>query len=305
MLSRVAETLYWSARYIERAENVARLVNINNLLLMDLPRGISPGWEPLIDIIGNRSLYEAHYQDFSEKNVIKFLTLDQRNPSSIFNSLASARDNLRTVRDVVPRQAWEVINGVYYDVRENPRTLLNKTARFNGLKRVIERCLLVFGVLDATMNHDLSFRFVRFGSTLERADMTSRIIDVRSAALSKAQREIPYANIQWMSVLRSLSGYQMYRQEMGVRIRPQDVQKFLFHSAHFPRSILFCVLSLRQLIDAAPNNEVMIERINHSIDELQRQSVDQLKGAALHAYVDELQVDLADIHIQLAEQYFL
>ena len=219
--------------------------------------------------------------------------------------MASARDNLRTVRDVVPRQAWEVINGLYNDVKENPRTLLNKTARFAGLKSVIERCLLVFGVLDATMNHDLSFRFLRFGSLLERADMTSRIIDVRSATLSEAQQEIPFENIQWMSVLRSLSGYQMYRQEMGVRIRPKDVQKFLFHSPHFPRSVLFCVLSLRQLIDAAPNNSIMLERIQHSIDELQRQKVDVLTGMALHDYVDELQLDLADIHVQLAEQYFL
>lgn len=305
MLSRVAETLYWSARYIERAENVARLVNINNLLVMDLPKGISPGWEPLIDIIGSREIYEKHYQDFSEKNVIKYLTIDKRNPSSIYNSIVSARDNTRTVRDVVPRQAWEVLNSLYLDIKESPKSLLNKTTRFDALKDTIDRTLMVFGVLDATMNHDLSFRFSRFGSLLERADMTSRIIDVRSATLSEEQREIPYENIQWMSVLRSMSGYQMYRQEMGIRIRPKEVLKFLFHSPHFPRSVLFCVNSLRALIDTAPNNDVMLERVQHSIDELQHQQVDGLTGSKLHDYVDELQLDLADIHNQLAEQYFL
>lgn len=305
MLSRVAETLYWTARYVERAENVARLVNVNNLLLMDLPRGVSPGWEPLVDIIGHRELYEELHEEFPEKHVIKFLTVDGRNPSSILNSLLYARDNTRTVREVMPRQVWEAVNSLYHYVKENPHECLSKRGRFVFLKHVVESVHLIFGALDATINHDQGYTFIRFGSLLERADMTSRIIDVRSATLIDSPDGAPFENIQWISVLRSLSAYQMYRQQMGVRVKAEDVLQFMLKSETFPRSVTFCLKQLKRLNQDLPNNTQMVERIEHSIDELANQEVTQLKGSALHDYIDELQIDLADIHQQLAEQYFL
>lgn len=304
MLSRVAETLYWSARYIERAENVARLVNVNNLLMMDLPRGVSPGWEPLIDIIGSRDLYAECYNDFSEKNVLKFLTVDPNHPSSILNSLQYARNNIRTVRDVVPREAWEMINGLYQDVKESPNRLLNKKERFAALKQIINASLQVFGALDATMNHDVGYAFLRFGSLLERADMTSRIIDVRSSVIDEENQDIPFENIQWMSVLRSLSGYQMYRQAMGVRVKPRDVLAFTLHDPLFPRSVMFCLYQLKKLTLEIPAGAELLGPIVHAISELEQQTVRELKGSRLHQYIDELQLDLGAIHQQLAEHYF-
>ncbi|WP_026374774.1 alpha-E domain-containing protein [Aestuariibacter salexigens] len=305
MLSRVAETLYWTARYVERAENLARLINVNNLLLMDLPKGVSPGWEPLIDIIGNRETFEEIYSDFSEKNVLKFLTIDSRNPSSIINSLQYARDNARTIRDVVPREMWEAVNRLHMSMKENSNSFLSKRGRFASLKEVINQTLLIFGTMDATMSHDEGYFFWRFGSALERADMTSRIIDVRSSSIKDDHIALPFENIQWMSVLRSLSGYQMYRQKMGVRIRPGDVLKFMLHGEEFPRSVMFCLHKLKSLFINVPDNAAMIERIDHSITELEKQPVANLQGKALHDYIDELQIDLADIHQQLSEQYFL
>lgn len=304
MLSRVAETLYWTARYVERAENIARLVNVNNLLLMDLPKGVSPGWEPLIDIIGSRESYTALYQDFSEKHVLKFLTVDERNPSSIVNSLKAARDNTRTIREVVPREMWEAINELHHYASENVSGFLSKQGRFAILKRVTGQALRIYGTIDASMSHDHGYFFWRFGSALERADMTTRIIDVRSA-MNGGKRDIPFENLQWISVLRSLSAYQMYRQSMGVRVRPGDVLTFMLHDRQFPRSVMFCLYKLKALIEHIPNNEKMLERIEHSIVELEKQPVDKLEGDALHDYIDELQIDLADIHQQLAEQYFL
>ncbi|XOV80348.1 MAG: alpha-E domain-containing protein [Aestuariibacter sp.] len=305
MLSRVAETLYWTARYVERAENVARLVNVNNLLLMDLPKGVSPGWEPLIDITGSREAYNQLYDDFSERNVLRFLTIDERNSSSVFNSLRSARDNTRTVREVVPRQVWEVINGIYNATKERPEDLLNPRLRFNRLSKIVDSALLFFGALDASMSHNHFYRFTRFGSILERADMTSRIIDVRYSVKTDDLESKSFENIKWISVLRSLSAYQMYRQQMGVRIKPQDVLKFLLLSPEFPRSVLFCVNHLKTLMVRVPNNELMLERIDHSISELLLQNIGSLKGQYLHDYIDELQIDLADIHNQLSKQYFL
>ncbi|MDF2176823.1 alpha-E domain-containing protein [Aliiglaciecola sp. CAU 1673] len=305
MLSRVAETLYWLARYVERAENVARLINVNNLLLMDLPKGASAGWEPLIDIIGVREVYLQVGGDFSEKSILKFLTVDERNPSSILNSMRNARENTRTVREVMPRQVFEAVNSLNYYIKENAADALSKRGRFGFLEKVIESVHEIFGTLDATISHDLGYDFIRFGSLLERADMTSRILDVRSANLLDMPSTKPFENIQWMSVLRSLSAYQMYRREMGVRIRPEDVLQFLLKSRTFPRSVTFCLSKLKYLMQDAPNNALMLDRIDHSINELQKQDVDSLKGKVLHDYIDELQIDLADIHSQLAEQYFL
>ncbi|MBJ2127988.1 MULTISPECIES: alpha-E domain-containing protein [Alteromonas] len=305
MLSRVAETLYWTARYIERAENLARLINVNNLLLMDLPKGFSPGWEPLLDITGNRKGFESVYTDFSERNILKFLTVDSKNPSSILSSLQYARDNARTIRDVIPREIWETLNALHLSVKENSSSFLNKRERFASLKQVINQCLLIYGTMDASLSHDEGYFFWRFGATLERADMTSRIIDVRSATLTEDMSDLPFENILWMSVLRSLSGYQMYRQKMGVRIRPGDVLLFMLHSKEFPRSVMFCLNKLKSLFLNLPDSKAIIEHIDHSIEDLEKQSVATLRGRALHNYIDELQIDFADIHQELSQQYFL
>lgn len=305
MLSRVAETLYWTARYVERAENLARLINVNNLLLMDLPRGFSPGWEPLLDITGSREGFESLYTDSSERNILKFLTVDSKNPSSILSSLQYARDNARTIRDVIPREIWETLNALHLSVKENSSSFLNKRERFASLKQVINQCLLIYGTMDASMSHDEGYFFWRFGAALERADMTSRIIDVRSATLTEDMGDLPFENILWMSVLRSLSGYQMYRQKMGVRIRPGDVLLFMLHSKEFPRSVMFCLNKLKSLFLNLPDSKAIIEHIDHSIEDLEKQSVETLRGRSLHNYIDELQIDFADIHQQLAEQYFL
>ena len=134
--------------------------------------------------------------------------------------------------------------------------------------------------------------------------MTTRIIDVRSA-MDNGDSTIPFENIQWMSVLHSLSAYQMYRQRMGVRVRPGDVLTFMLHNSHFPRSVMFCLNKMKEWVAHMPSNELMLERVEHSIVELEKHQVAGLRGQKLHDYIDELQIDLADIHQQLAEQYFL
>lgn len=306
MLSRVAETLYWTARYIERAENVARLVNVNNLTLMDLPKGVSPGWEPLIDIIGSRDVYEENYTSFSEQNVIEYLTISEENPSSIRNSIQMARDNCRTIRDIVPREVWEAINQLNLSMDDRKSTFTSKRGRFAALQSVINQTIKIVGLLEASMYHDFGYLFWRFGSCIERADMTTRIIDVRSATIpTQGDNTIAYDNLQWISVLQSLSAYQMYRQHMAVRVKPDQVKEFLLHNSLFPRSVMFCLREMHELIDKLPNNAEMDGRIQHSIDELLKQDITLLQGESSHLYIDELQLDLAEIHDQLVEQYFL
>ncbi|HEY5720298.1 MAG TPA: alpha-E domain-containing protein, partial [Gammaproteobacteria bacterium] len=240
MLSRVAENLYWMARYIERAENTARLVGVNANLLLDLPRGIAPGWEPLIEITGSAGLFRERYAEPSERNVVRFLIADMDNPGAILASLRAARENCRTIRDIVPREVWELLNELYLYARDEVNVGLTKKGRHAYLKQVILSVQTLTGLLVGTMNHDAGYQFMRIGRNLERADMTTRIIDVRSASLlDDAPVELrPFENIQWVSVLKSLTGYQMYRRSMQASVRQGDVRRFLFQHGEFPRSVL-------------------------------------------------------------------
>ncbi|GEB70184.1 MULTISPECIES: alpha-E domain-containing protein [Pseudoalteromonas] len=305
MLSRVGETLYWVARYVERAENVARLINVNNMLMMDLPKGVCTGWEPLIDIIGARKAYQENHTDYSEQKALRYLLVGSDNNSSILNSIISARESARTIRDVIPRDVWEEINSLYYYVKDNQKEGLTKRGRFAYLKQIIESAHLIFGALDATINHDHGFTFIRFGSLIERADMTSRILDIRSETLITSDEAKPFENIQWISLLRSLSAYQMYRQEMGVRVQRSDVLEFVMHSEVFPRSIMFCLMELKKQVSVLPNSKGIIDLIEIAIKELKSEEVRQLKNGFLHKYIDQIQIELAGIHNELAQTYFL
>lgn len=308
MLSRVAETLYWTARYLERAENIARLVNINNMLLMDLPKGVSAGWEPLIDIIGGRKDFEENYSDYSERSCLRYFLIGATNPSSILNVVSYARENARTVRDVIPRDVWEGINTLYHYIKENQNEGLNKRGRFKFLKDIIETKHLIFGALDASITHDDSYKFIRIGALIERADMTSRILDVRSASLiNSTNNELtkPFDNIQWISVLRSLSAYQMYRKEMGIRVQRADVIEFMLHNETFPRSFFFCLNSLKDLAKPIINSTELVNSIEQAIDKLSDKDVRSLRNEILHEYIDQLQLDLVSIHSKIAELYFL
>lgn len=305
MLSRVVETLYWTARYVERAENVARLVNVNNLLLMDLPKGISTGWEPIIDIIGAKEAFYQNHKECSDRNAVKFLLVGSQNYSSILNSMWMARENARTVRDVIPRAVWEGINSLYLYVKENQNEGIGKRGRFGYLKHVIEQAHLIFGALDATINHDIGYRFIRFGSILERADMTTRILDVRSASLIETDVNRPFENIQWISVLRSLSAYQMYRQQMGIRVRREDVLEFMLHNEVFPRSVLFCLNELEDIAKSIPNSEQLNSIFEQARKKLTHANVRKLKNGELHKFIDDIQIELAEVHSKLAKLYFL
>jgi uncharacterized alpha-E superfamily protein len=305
MLSRVAETLYWVSRYIERAENVARLINVNNMLMMDLPKGVSTGWEPLVDIIGARKAYLETHTDFSEQKALRYLLVGKDNYSSILNSIVSARESARTIRDVIPRDVWEEINTLYYYAKDNQSEGLSKRGRFAYLKNIIDSAHQIFGALDATINHDLGYTFIRLGLMVERADMTSRILDIRSETLIISEEAKPFENIQWISLLRSLTAYQMYRQEMGVRVQRSDVIEFVMHSNVFPRSIMFCLEKMKSLISPLPNSTEVILAIDKAIDELAAEDVRALKKGLLHNFIDEIQLKLAGIHNDLAELYFL
>jgi uncharacterized alpha-E superfamily protein len=306
MLSRVAETMYWLGRQVERAENAARIVAVNANLLLDLPRGIAPGWRPLVDITGANALFERHYPDYDEHHVLRFLLGDECNPGAVLSALAAARENCRTIRDIVPREGWEQLNELYLDAREGLAEGLTKGGRHAYLKRVILGCQTIAGLLSGTMLHDQGYDFLRLGRHLERADMTTRIVDVRSAWLLPAEtRELrPYVTIQWVSVLKSMTGYQMYRRSEQVRVQRGPVLRFLFQSSAFPRSVNHCCERMRASLRRLPRNEVALRVTGRLSRKLLGTEVQRLTQSELHGFVDDLQQDIGDLHGEVAGTWF-
>lgn len=306
MLSRVAENLYWMARYIERAENTARLINVNTNLILDLPRSANVGWYPLIEITGSEDLFHEHYEDEEEKSVLRFMIADQGHVGSIVASLQNARENARTIRDIIPREVWERINDIYLYAKKHAVSGIARKHRYEYLQSVILGAQTITGQLAGTMIHDEGYDFVRAGRNLERADMTTRIIDVRSGDLLESEHEslTPYENIQWMSVLKSLTGYQMYRRTIQIRVRRPDVLKFLFKEKKFPRAFYHALCEVEACLKALPRHKDIIKQLHV----LQKIVLDAdpalLKQTELHEFIDVLQLNLMQIHTAITETYF-
>ncbi len=305
MLSRVAENIYWMARYIERAENTARLVMVNTNLLLDLPRGLQPEWQPIIEILGTEAVFLQNNEEFNERSVLKFLIADPQSPSSILYSLQLARENARTIRDIIPREGWEQVNDLYLMAKNNAASGYTKKGRYDYLKNIVLGAQTITGLLAGTMLHDIGYDFLKMGRNLERAEMTTRIIDVRSANLLEEHEGLaPYENIQWMSVLKSLTAYQMYRRTIQVRVRRKDVLKFLLKDKQFPRSFFHNLLEVKSCLQGLPRSVDTITQLNEVGKKVLRADQAILQQEELHQFIDELQLGLAQINQAITRTYF-
>ena len=306
MLSRVANSLYWIGRYIERAEDTARLISVTSHLQLDLPKGIRPGWVSIVHILGNEEAFSSQGVGDDERQIMKFLISDLNNPGAILSSLSLARECARTVRDVMPREAWEEINSLYQTAKADAQKGYWPKNRHAYLQQVVFGAQTITGILSGSMLHDETYHFVRLGRNLERADMTSRIIDVRSADLvPPAEHELtPFENIQWMSVLKSLTGYQMYRRSVQEPVRRRDVLEFLFKERRFPRSVLHCLGEIEGCALLLKKNAKVVSRIHEVERSIEKVNPGTLEQAELHHLIDQLQLGLAGIDEAVRETYF-
>lgn len=306
MLSRVAQQTYWMARYVERAENTARIINVNTHLLLDMPHKATPGWEPLIEITGSEALFHRIYPEVTERNVVRFLIGDETNPGSILSSIAKARENARTIRDIIPREAWEQLNALHLITKSGLQAGLSQRRRHEYLRDIIMGVQQITGLLAGTMTHDHGYDFLRMGRNLERADMTTRIIDVRSADLLPMESGSlgPFETIQWMSVLKSLTAYQMYRREVQGPVRRRAVLAFLFQSRQFPRALYHCLREAESCLQHLPRNDTPLRTLAHLQRTVNEAQVNKLEQQDLHRFIDDLELGLADLDRQIATTYF-
>ena len=308
MLARVAENLYWMARYLERAEDTARLINATTMLLMDMPRGASFGWEDLLKVVGLDKAFHQLYDEASETAVMSFLIQDERNPSSIFACVRLARENTRTFREVLPRESWEWVNELYLYTSTHLGHALDRRKRFEVLTEIIRRRQAVVGLLSGTMSRDEGFQFMRLGRNVERADMTSRVLDVSYAINlpyqdSQVALKLNLPDLIWMSVLQALSAHQMYRRHVGVHARGHQVLAFLLNDIQFPRSVRHCLHEIQFALDELPGAEPM-RRLQGMLNLVDRADYHTLATSGLHEFCDDIQARLADLNTVIGQTYF-
>ena len=306
MLSRVAENLYWMTRYLERAENTARLINATTQVVLDLPRGASFGWDVLLKIAGLDRLFQDSYATHDETSIMRFLVSDEHNPSSIVSCICCARENCRTLREVLPRLAWERINGLHLFVKSCASHAVERPRRYAILGEIIERRQSVIGLLTDCMSHDVAYQFIKLGRHIERADMTTRIVDIHAAVLVPRQQvpEDPAIGLLWMGVLKSLNAYQMYRRHVSVHVRGADVVNYLLKDPHFPRTVRRCLDEVETCLAALPHNMRPLRSLRVAQRRLDAMRVESLAPSLRHEYLDAVQSDIAAIHEKIAAEYF-
>lgn len=311
MLSRVANNLYWMSRNIERAENIARFVDVNLHLLMDLPVEEVNQWESLIAVSGDKALFNQRYGAATSENVIEFLTFDMEYPNSIYCCLQRARENARTVREGISSELWRQINEMYLDLGTpgiKRRALADPNPFYDRIK---DGCTLFRGLSEASMTHGEAWHFMHLGQAIERADKTSRILDVKYFILLPDPNYVntPYDNIQWAAVLKSVSALEMFRLQYR-RIAPRPVAEFLVLNADFPRAVRFCIAQaeacLHEISGSAPGNyanpaERCLGRLS---SEMSYTDIDEILNQGLHEYIDGLQFQLNAAGAAIAETFF-
>ncbi|WP_024870540.1 alpha-E domain-containing protein [Tolumonas lignilytica] len=306
MLSRVAERLYWCARYLERVENTARLVSVYDDLLYDLPREIAISWYNLIEINSGVELFEQRYKVKDERNVLKFLLADDTNPGSLLSSLKMVRENLRTTRDVVPGEMWELINELDLYAKQHIKQGINRSERHTYLNTIIGGCQKIIGLLSGSMDRGAGWCFLNIGRYLERADMNTRILDAANSVLMQSREEesVKLGQVIWSKVLKSQSAYLSFRRTMRSSIKGAMAATFLLTDPHFPRSQLFCLEQIKLAASALPRSEVIAHQVNMLLQNTHGVERSEDLNQEFSRYLNDIQLSIIALHHQITDNWF-
>lgn len=307
MLSRLAEHVYWMARYLERAENTARLISTGTHLALDQPHAVRIDWQALLEVLGGPDATARCDPTLSpERAAMLQLIPSSDHPSSIQAAVAKARENARAVRDLLPDELREHINQLHYHVHRDAATAIERTRRFDHLRAVIEHTQGVSGVIEGTLSRGPTYQFLMLGRHLERADMTTRIIDVRAATLPRDDTDHPptWDDAVWMNMLRYLGAYSQFRQQRGPGIQGPVVVDFLLRDDRFPRSVRFCTQRMARALAELPHPDTPHRLLAAAEQRATAPVRAPLNTPAMRERLDALQVDLCHVHASLGETYF-
>jgi uncharacterized alpha-E superfamily protein len=316
MLSRVANSLYWMSRYIERAENIARIVDVNLQLLLDLrdldEQRLAAHWLPIVQTTGDEKQFFALHKKAAAQNVTEFLVFQPENPNSIVSAICAARENARMVRDQITIELWEELNRLYWFVRTPQARQVWKESPMEFFQHIKAGSLHIIGLTDATLIHNEGWWFAQAGKFLERADKSSRILDLRYQTLPTTglpENITQEDALEWSAILRSCSAWDAYKSLHGAEVNPRLVAEFLLLNEDFPRSVRFCVSELNNALRKISgvregkfcnDAEKLAGRL---AAELQFGAIDEIFAHGLHDYLDALQTKLNTIGGALFHAY--
>ncbi len=311
MLSSAAKKLFWYGRYMERLESTARVINAHNTLLFDLPRNERINWSTLLEVFGNEALFKSLYARRDEKNIMRFMIASKQNPSSVLSTTSLARENARAVLSFIPQDTWHSSNECYLYAREHLERQ-NRNNRYGHLTEIIAKCQQITGNLSTCMGDGIPHNLILAGRYIERADMTSRMLDMGNRNLmgeitdSTDARDFrnSIAPVLWMSVLKSLSADQMYTQQVQSRVSSTEIIKFLIHDKTFPKSIIFCLEQLRNCLGQLPEGRTMQAAISAVENSIELIVVSNLNSKSLSKRLDKMQVNFAVINNEIERRWF-
>lgn len=310
MLSRVAESIYWMGRQVERAENLARFLEVTHNLTLDRPNALGDAWTPLVEVTGDRKEFDERYKVANAGTVTQFLAFDAEYSNSMLSTLRMARENARGVRETLSSEVFEQLNEFYHFVRKE-----SEQPSFDSMNDFLDEVRRIAiqwtGVLESTMPRDIAWHFANVGRLLERADKTSRILDVKYYNLLPKPADVGTAidDLQWSALLYAISAFEAYRREYKM-VRIENVVTYFLFKDRFPRSILFCVegaMRSLQKIDEASHDEKsgesykLTQKLHHR---LANTSVNEVLAGGMHLFIDIVQTDLNEIGNAMNHDYF-
>ena len=303
------------SRYIERAENTARLLDVNLQLMLDFEglddEALTGHWLPIVSSSGELELFKGLYTASDSRSVTEFLTFNRDNPNSIFSCIAAARENARMVRDQISAEMWEVINSTYHKLRQRNADTVWEEGPYEFYEELKNDAMLFQGLTESTFTHDQGYKFIQVGKYLERADQTSRIIDIKYHMLLPDANDVGGAVdlAQWMAVLRSCSAFEAYHHRYVEEVQPWNVTEFLILSQTFPRSIQFCMgtldYHLRSItLTAQGRFSNPAEQLSGRLrSQILYTSIEEIYKEGLHEFIDRLQQQLIALHGAILECY--
>lgn len=307
MLSRVAHSLYWMSRYIERAENTARLLEVNLQFLLDF-QGLDDSilkdnWGSILASSGDDELFHTFHDIADSRTVTEFLALDLRNPSSILSCVFAARENARMIRDQISMEMWETINELYLFLKAHDTAEIWARGPYEFFHDIKRHSHLFQGLTESTYSRSEGWEFIQFGKLIERADKTTRILDVKYHILLPDAADVGGAvdTAQWQAVLRSASALESYHRFYVHEILPWKVAEFLIFSESFPRSLHYCVTQIdeflcRILADTGTRRRTAAARAaRRLLADLQSLTISEVLKRGLHEYLVEVQKSLDQI----------
>ena len=303
MLSRSAKHLYWLSRYVERTENIARMIDVNLELILDFPDDHSLNWKPLIDTLDINDLFERKYKNYNETNVLNFLFEDKKNSSSLKNCLVMSKYNIETIKDDLPKSANISLNHLYEHIIDNKISKVHKRKKLQYITNIVSMTQNFFGSINDNLSRGYEFEFIRLGRFVERTDMISRIIDCLCVSKSSKQTH-DFSTMEWISMLTTLSAQDAFRKEAKGEANRGEVITFLLKNDSFPRSVFRCLITIELCLQNLPRNKKLLQMISRLISSSERSKLYNFDDKRLHLYLDNLQKNVSSIDSKIHNIYF-